>query len=72
MGRSDVAVVAVQLQEVAKDVARLEHEMAEHRKDHEREVRARLQSRRWLIGIAVAVLAAVEGPLIGVLLHVHG
>ena len=63
-GTRGVAVLAVQVQELAKDWAR--HEQA-----HETERRERAAGRRWLIGMAVAAIAAIDGPIVTVLLAVH-
>ena len=64
-GTRGMAVVAVQIQELTKDFAR--HELV-----HERERSSRLNQRRWLAGIFVAAVAAVDGPVVTVLLATHG
>lgn len=63
-GTRGVAVLAVQVQELAKDWAR--HEQA-----HETERRERAAGRRWLFMAAVALVAAVDGPIVTVLLALH-
>jgi len=69
-GTRGVAVLAVQLQEVAKDVTRVEAQMAQHAVDHAEEARRHVSARRWLIGAVIAVIGAIDGPLITVLLAV--
>lgn len=59
-----VGVLAVQIQELAKD-------LAAHEKIHEQDARRRTDSRRWIIAMAVAVVAAIDGPLVTVLLAVR-
>lgn len=58
-------------QSLTGQVQRLEQVVTDHARAHEREKSARLSSRRWLIGIAIAVIAAVDGPMVDVLLHLH-
>ena len=60
-GTRGVAVLAVQLQELAKDFAR-------HEQVHEREEARRMSGRRWLFAMAVAVIAAVDGPVVTIVL----
>ena len=71
-GTRGVAVVAVQLQEVAKDVAHLEKAIDAHRGEHVAAEAARVNGRRWMIGAAVGLVAAIDGPLVTVLLAFHG
>jgi hypothetical protein len=66
-----LAVLGVQVQQLSKDVAALEHELAAHRADHEAEAKDRLRSRRWIISAVIAVVGAVDGPLVAVLMHAH-
>ena len=70
-GTRGVAVLGIQVQEIAKDLAKLEHAIESHRVEHQGEMRIRTSSRRWAIGIVIAAIAAVDGPLITVLLS-HG
>jgi len=63
-----VAVLGVQLQQIAKDVAKLEIQMEAHRKEHEAEESARVSARRWLAGIVIAAVAAIDGPVVAILL----
>jgi hypothetical protein len=60
-----VAVIAVQVQELAKD-------MAKHEERHDREETARISGRRWMIGAVIAAVAAIDGPMVAVLLALHG
>lgn len=64
-GTRGVAVLAVQIQEIAKDFAK-------HEERHERQEAARAQRVRWMIGAAVALVGAVDGPIVAVLLAMHG
>lgn len=74
-GTRGVAVLGVQIQGLAKDVAGLGSEMAAHRQAHERrdedteraradDTRARIAGRRWTVGAAIALLAAIDGPML--------
>jgi len=63
-GTRGVAVLSVQLQELAKDFAR-------HEAEHERERRERIIGRRWAVGAVVAAIAAIDGPVVSVLLALH-
>jgi len=63
-----VAVLGVQLQEIAKDVAKLEKQMDDHRADHWRAESARVTGRRWLAAMIIAAVAAVDGPMVTILL----
>ena len=56
-----VAVLAVQLTEVIKDVTTLQTELAAHRGEHQQEKRDRASGRRWLIGVAIALLGLISG-----------
>lgn len=67
-GTRGVAVLGVQLQEVAKDVARLESQMITHQQEHHAAESARAAGRRWLIGAVIAAVAAVDGPIVAVIL----
>jgi hypothetical protein len=57
-----VGVLAVQIQELTKDVARVEADMREHRTEHQRAERDRIAGRRWLTGVIIAAVAAVDIP----------
>ena len=63
-GTRGVAVVGVQVQELSKDFAK-------HEERHDQEQARRLSARRWVIGAAIAAVAAIDGPLVTVLLAVH-
>lgn len=60
-GTRGVGVLAVQIQEIAKDFAK-------HEEKHDREEASRAQGRRWLFMAAVAVIAAIDGPVVTVML----
>lgn len=64
-----VAALAVQMTEVIKDVNEVRQDLRDHRHEHETEARARQASRRWAWGLAVVLFAAVESPLIALLVH---
>ena len=63
-GTRGVVVLGVQLQELAKDLAA--HEV---KHDHEREERA--ANRKWIWMALIGLLAAIDGPLVTVLLATH-
>ncbi len=67
-----VAVLAVQLTEVIKDVTAVQSELAAHRLEHKEEKRDRetqrqlekrnrVAGRRWLIGVTITLLGSVAG-----------
>ncbi len=60
-GTRGVGVLAVQIQELAKD-------LAAHEKQHEQERQARAAMRRWLVGAFIAAVAAVDGPVVAIVL----
>ena len=64
-GTRGVAVLAVQITELAKDFSR-------HEEKHDRADAARLTARRWLWGAVIAGIAAIDGPIVTVLLAVRG
>jgi hypothetical protein len=64
-GTRGVAVLALQVQELSKDFAK--HELA-----HDEERRARASNRKWVAMLIIAVIAAVDGPIVAVLLATHG
>jgi septal ring factor EnvC (AmiA/AmiB activator) len=68
VGTRGVAVLGVQLQEVAKDVAKLEKQMDDHRAEHQAAENARVTGRRWLIAVIIAAVAAIDGPMVTILL----
>jgi hypothetical protein len=61
---SATAVLAVQLRELAKDIAR-------HDREHEHQRRARQSGRRWAATAVIAAIAAIDGPVVTVLLALH-
>lgn len=65
VGTRGVAVLAVQMTELAKDFAR-------HEQVHERTEAARDRTRRWWVGAVIAVVAAIDGPVVTVILAAHG
>lgn len=64
IGTRGVAVLAVQVQGLVADVAKLEVTVEQHKAEH-------VMNRRWAIGMIVALLAAIGGlyPLIA---NIHG
>lgn len=74
-GTRGIGTIQTQLTEVVKDVTELKSEVnsrfAEHQRQHEREQADRAVNRRWGIGLAVAVLAAVGGlyPYLHAIIH---
>ena len=67
-GTRGVAVLAVQLQEVAKDVSKLEKQMDDHRSEHQASELARINGRRWMIATVIAAVASIDGPMVAILL----
>jgi hypothetical protein len=65
------SALAVQVAEVIKDVTEVRSELREHRKEHETERAARASQRRWMIGLIVVLFAAVESPLVTLLITRH-
>lgn len=63
----EIAVLSVQMAEVIKDVEGLRRELADHRGEHRDAERARVSGRRWLAGLAVALAASVDGPVLAIL-----
>jgi hypothetical protein len=63
-GTRGVAVLAVQVQELAKDMAR-------HEEKHDRQETARAANRKWAIMAMIAAVAAIDGPIVTVILA-HG
>ena len=70
-GTRGVGVLAVQVTELTKDVAGVQAQIEEHRREHEQDARLRVSSRRWAIGIAVVLFAALESPIVTLLLERH-
>lgn len=70
-GSRGVAVLAVQVSELSKDVGAVKTDIEGHRGEHQQDARARVTGRRWLIATFVAAVAAVDGPLVTILLARH-
>ena len=72
LGTRGVGAMSVQITELAKDFSDLKADTkaweATHDKQHEQEKRERTLARRWLVGAAIAAVAAVDGPVVTVLL----
>lgn len=60
----ETATLASQMAGIQKDIGALNLRMDQHEARHEKEKQERVISRRWLFGMAVAFLAAIDGPLI--------
>ncbi len=71
-GTRGVGVLQQQITDLAKDVAGVTVRIDKHEEEHVREARARIVSRRWAVGMGVAALSAVEGPLAYLIAHLHG
>jgi hypothetical protein len=67
-GTRGVAVLGVQLQEVAKDVGKLEKQLEDHRHEHQAAESARVNARRWLIAMIITAVAAIDGPMVTLIL----
>jgi hypothetical protein len=63
-GTRGVAVLAVQMQELAKD-------MAAHEVKHDREMSDRRSTHKWWVMAAIAAIAAIDGPIVTVVLSAH-
>jgi hypothetical protein len=67
------ATLSSQVAELSKDVAELkanvDHRLNDHEHQHDKEAAARVVSRRWLIGTAIAFLVAIEGPISYIVVH---
>lgn len=63
-GTRGVAVLQLQITDLAKD-------FAAHEKQHEMMESRRLSGRRWAIALAVAAIAAIDGPMVTILLARH-
>ena len=61
-GTRGMGVLAVQVQELAKDFAR-------HEEKHEQERRERAANRKWLFTAAFLAIGAIDGPIVAILLH---
>lgn len=65
VGTRGVAILAVQMQELAKDFSR-------HEEKHDRQEQARMARGRWLVMAVIALVAAIDGPIVTVILAAHG
>lgn len=70
-GTRGILVVQTQITDMAKDINELKLELAGHERTHLNERHERQSGRRWLIGIGITFLAAVEGPLLWIISHGH-
>lgn len=68
-GTRGEVVLATQVKQVIGDIAQLRNDLVGHRAEHVRAERARVVGRRWLIGVLITVLAAIDGPLVTVLIN---
>lgn len=60
-GTRGVAVLQLQITDLAKDFAK-------HEEQHAQAETRRLSGRRWAIALAVAAVAAIDGPMVTILL----
>lgn len=60
--------LAMQVKQVISDIGMLRADLNSHRQDHLTAERARVVGRRWIIGAVIALIAAIDGPLVTVLL----
>jgi hypothetical protein len=71
-GSRGVVVLQVQIQDLTKEVTKLradmDHRFDTHDRQHELDEAKRVTSRRWLAGSIIAAVAAVDGPLVTILL----
>lgn len=68
-GTRGVGVVAVQIQQLAKDITAEGLKIEAHINEHRQAERDRVKGRRWLIGTVIAAVAAVDVPTVFVLVH---
>lgn len=67
-----VQVLQAQMQALSKDIGRLEKALENHELAHRTEAAARTSARRWAVTALLAAVAAVDGPILGILAaHVH-
>lgn len=71
LGTRGVAILGVQVQELSKDLGGVQHQLELHQREHEQDARDRRTSRRWAIGIGCALFAAIESPLVTLLISHH-
>jgi hypothetical protein len=64
-----VAVIGVQVTEVAKDLTALTVRLDQHERDHAEARAERAAGRRWLIATLIAFAAVVEVPLLYLVAH---
>lgn len=64
-GTRGVGVLALQIQELTKD-------FVTHEQLHSRERLERSTMRKWLIATLIGLVGAIDGPIVAVLLAVHG
>lgn len=70
-GTRGVGVLLQQITDLAKDVHGLELKLEQHDREHETDRRDRASGRRWLWGMAIALLTSIDGPVLAVLLSHH-
>jgi hypothetical protein len=73
-GTRGVAIVTVQLTDLAKDVARLGERMDQHEKEHVQDALDRKSGRRWLVGTLITAAAGLGGVyalLVDLIAHMH-
>jgi hypothetical protein len=67
-----VIVLQVQIQDLTKEVTKLradmDHRFDAHAQQHDRDEAKRVTSRRWLVGSIIAAIAAIDGPIVTVVL----
>jgi hypothetical protein len=68
IGTRGVAVLAVQVSELTKDVGAVQTQLEGHRREHAQEVRDRRSTRRLIIGWGIILFAALESPLVALLI----
>ena len=67
-----LGMLQVQLAELVKDVAKLDGALESHEAAHVRDERDRARGRRQIVGLVIAAVAAIDGPLLTLLIdHVR-
>jgi hypothetical protein len=71
-GTRGVSGLSIQLGGLVRDLAELKTDtrlwQGNHEQEHEQEQRDRRSARRWLVGVLIAAVAAVDGPVLTIVL----
>lgn len=71
-GSRGVQALTIRMDSMVASLAELKadvsHQFDAHHREHERDEAKRVSSRRWLIGAIIAAVAAIDGPIVTVVL----